>query len=97
MATFKVGQRVRVIKARHAKEIIGMETTITSEGFVDVWGDFGYRTQWSDANGYPGHLAEHLAPLTDPGADAFIERIKKLAREPQPVKETEVHAQGTPK
>jgi hypothetical protein len=32
-----------------------------------------------------------LAPLTDPGADAFIERIKKLKPYDEPVRKTVVH------
>lgn len=34
------------------------------------------------AGHYIGYRAENLAPLTDPQADAFLELIKKLGKEP---------------
>ena len=40
-----------------------------------LWGDHFYASR------------ENLRPLTDPGVDAFMERIKKLGREP--INETE--------
>lgn len=78
MATFKVGQRVRIIGARKGWErIIGRETVIL-EGPIDWFGDIGYKTGVSEELRVPGHHAAHLAPLTDPKADAFLERIRKL-------------------
>jgi hypothetical protein len=50
--------------------------------------DSGYRerAEWTGAYGCEPY---EIAPLTDPGADAFIERIKKLAREPAPLTQPE--------
>lgn len=94
MATFKVGQRVKVVSAYWAHELIGLEGVIAPDwdsppppgwhnvtlgvpnaGGYDSWA----RPGWQFAS-------HHLAPLTDPKADAFIERIKRLANEPQPMK-----------
>lgn len=89
MANFKVGQRVRVVKT-HMHSIpwlIGKEGTIlratTEHG---GWGpaEWAVRvdgTPWD----YMLFLSCHLAPLTDPKADEFIEKLKKLGNEPQPV------------
>lgn len=88
MATFKIGQRVRIIRAANHPQLTGAETRITS-GLFRHFGRWGYRTELTDSIGAPGVREEHLAPLTDPKADEFIERMKKLAREPAPVVERE--------
>ena len=82
MATFRVGQRVRIVGYMSAPWTLGMETTITGEPFQ--WGDDGlcYPNSVADAIDRPGTLSCHLAPLTDPGADAFLARLKKLGSEP---------------
>lgn len=103
MANFKVGQRVRVIEPRsihYGKEgsVMGFSTGpffSNINGGAFMHGPF-YRVR---IDGY-GELTRNgrrlcfpphsLAPLTDPKADAFIESLKKLAREPQPVAPVDV-------
>ena len=84
MATFKVGQRVRVRMQKLGSielygSIVGCEATITSvpakNGKLDC-------TAEVDGNGSWELFFHNLSPLTDPAADQFIERIKKLGREP---------------
>lgn len=96
MATFKVGDRVRVAwlhqHSRPSRVRLGMTGTIvaTDGGLMPS----GWRAEWrvvldqikSDFS-FDGAFffqSAHLAPLTDPKADAFIEGLKKLACEPQP-------------
>ncbi len=84
MATFKVGQRVKIIGPlplgqKHFEDV---ETSITGGPFVSFDGEEAWHTAYSDADHKRGVLAANLAPLTDPKADEFIERIKKLEREP---------------
>lgn len=86
MATFRVGQKVRIIAGIYP-EIIGDE--------VEILGPLEQLAGWPAAHhriSTPPHAPHssmwyaeprHLAPLTDPKADAFIESIKKL----QPLKE----------
>jgi hypothetical protein len=87
MATFKVGQRVKVVSCAPGKEYwLGHETTII--GLPGSVPDYPLRYKLSSAPAWCGHYdyacasADVLAPLTDPGADAFMERIKKLGSEP---------------
>jgi hypothetical protein len=92
MATFKVGQRVKVIRSQgFIPKAVGREATIiaiepnrrcSAAHYIAIDGlpcdsliVIG-ATGWA----YP----DQLAPLTDPRADAFIESLKKLSREPQP-------------
>jgi len=84
MAKFHVGQRVRIIGFNPMSDpIVGVETVITSGPDFDSLGRIGYRTAASDAEGdISGILADQLAPLTDPGAEKFLESIKRLGREP---------------
>jgi hypothetical protein len=96
MATFKVGQRVRIIAPRSPS--CGREATIIGvKRELEVL-DFDAQTilhvpifYYLDIDGYgataPGGrrrgLEPHeITPLTDPKADAFLERVKKLGREP---------------
>jgi len=89
MAKFKVGDRVRISKLTPVcraeyRELLGVETVITF-GPITEHGITGYRTAASDKfrnRGLIGVEEIYLAPLTDPKADAFIERIKKLGKEP---------------
>lgn len=84
MSTFKVGQRVKrvadpdlILPASSTTMPIGREGTVivgSVPGHVCVQPDGG-ANYW---HCYP----ETLAPLTDPSADAFMERLKKLGREP---------------
>ena len=92
MAVFKVGQRVKLIAhpddtGWDRKLYSGRETTITSRRLV-CDGRGYYKTARSDrVGGIAGVWEDHIAPLTDPKADAFVESLKKLAREPQNIPE----------
>jgi hypothetical protein len=82
MATFKVGQRVRIIFVYTLPHCLGKEATIVARHgdifFLDV-DNVGTRR----SSGSPCWVYEHqLAQLTDPKADEFIESLKKLGREP---------------
>lgn len=85
---FKVGQRVRVIA--HAGFTPLDSIVIGKEGVIAAIEGRFYRVHVPDA--IPtyrwGFLASELAPLTDPGADAFMERIKKLKPYEEPVRVT---------
>ena len=94
MSQFKVGQRVRVIGYRFDPNTMGREATIIGPlEFVENPGP-DIRSYWGhcvDIDGYGSRSihgrrlcspVEWLAPLTDPHADAFMERLKKLGREP---------------
>lgn len=80
MATFKVGQRVRII-AGHGLELpcIGQEGTVVGDA-----GPSGLYEVLVDGVALPAEadswlwFANELAPLTDPGADAFLESIRKM-------------------
>jgi hypothetical protein len=92
MATFKVGQRVRVVAA--LSKIRGEQGVIThiSHGPLLTWGDV-----WEEGlrhyvtidgrgplvDGRPrAYFSHEIAPLTDPKADAFLESIRQLAKTP---------------
>ena len=88
MATFKVGQRVRIVRSKFGLSV-GCEATIEAipprcpceipgsdcEVKIDGWPGDGphgtYATPFS-----------WIAPLTDPKAEEFLERIRKMEREP---------------
>ena len=88
MSAFKVGQRVRVVYADACRYCIGLEATITATPganppFPDTYGCI--------VDGAPpalGHLGMYwgdagcFSPINDPSADAFMERLRKLGREP---------------
>lgn len=87
MASFKAGDRVRKIAhhplAGHNFIPLGTEGTIVSAGWPAKW-----NMAW-DGHGELHPCGSHwgaddfqLAPLTDPAADAFLERMKKLGSEP---------------
>src|SRR5690348_13368307 len=89
MATFKVGQRVRIVHDT-TNRFIGMTAIITHARPFGAyeWAILvdGYRSNCEinrAVGGAIGADSDDLAPLTDPRADAFIESIKKLAREPR--------------
>ena len=88
MATFRVGQRVRVradLRTTKTKDMaaLGMETVITGARYTDWLTNRGaYPTALSDSWGEQGIYESALTPLTDPAADAFMERMKKLGKEP---------------
>ncbi len=92
MATYRVGQRVRVVDcepdAFNSHRAIGKEGSIVEVGDFLGWGGlrFAYRVVLDfDPRGVWRFNAKHLAPITDTGADAFIERIKKLKPYDEPV------------
>lgn len=85
MATFRVGQRVRIVNADnpHMQWAVGIETTIT--GLPGT--SFLYPNDYQLALKTPDGLRvsappKDLAPLTDPDAERFVESLKCLAREP---------------
>lgn len=92
MAAFKVGQRVRFVKTDNPAlaDLVGREATIVS---IPAWssGDCSITIDGALGRTYGGFLPSfatlftHIAPLTDPKADEFIERIKKLGNEPMPL------------
>jgi hypothetical protein len=92
MAQFRVNQRVRIVRADHFKRFIGLAATIVRPspisdqfGLGEVW--------WLDVDGHGEATGEachtfqayKLAPLEDPKADEFIERIKKLKPYDEPL------------
>lgn len=89
MATFKVGQRVRKVAMNQRDDWmqvvpIGMEGVITAIG--DPLGDGReYTVNYGSRFDGDGHAAMgwQLAPLTDPGVEAFLESLKRLGREPR--------------
>lgn len=87
MANFRVGQRVRVVA--HQPLGLGDSYHVGKEGFVDSVDPAA--KEYSVAVLLDGQHAplwfrcSELRPLTDPKAEAFVERLKKLAREPAPV------------
>lgn len=94
MATFKVGQRVRVVTPGCCPEAFRKEATILSlpgshpnPGFRDCYGVNvdGLEPPFFAALGRYWGAAYCFEPLTDPKADAFIERIKKLKPYDEPV------------
>lgn len=96
MATFKVGQRARIlfpesVRAYHPEDVMhGCETTVTSEP-LSFCGRIYYRTSAAQSVEIGGIWAEYLHPLIDPKADAFLESVKSWKPEPVapplPVKE----------
>jgi hypothetical protein len=104
MATFKDGQRVRGVATLRPEHMplcgdkrgrLGMLGTVVHIPGVRCIAD--YFVVWDDlkskfTQGAYAMYAYQLAPLDDPKADAFIEGLKKLAREPQPAHEPPVRA-----
>lgn len=89
MATFKVGQRVKLVDGPDMKQKlwVGCEVTVLDLPGWSITYPQHYRitrpaTEISREFLSFGALGSHLSPLTDPGADRFIESIKKLGREP---------------
>ena len=78
MATFKMGQRVKLARCSP-----GFERNIGATGVIAALGITwcnhpGAIVNWDDgAHGYWERLM-YLEPLTDPAADAFVESIKKM-------------------
>lgn len=89
MATFKVGQRVRVIQSVQGLE--GMEAVITAipgvccvhvktECDIHVEG----RPSWVPSGDWGSRLSS-LAPLTDPGEEAWAADAVRKVTKPEPV------------
>ena len=88
MAVFKVGQRVRVI----ASDLPRWSYLIGREGVIEVanvipWEwivriDAPHLEPDPTMRGCFGFHSHELAPLTDPGAESFIAKLKKLGSEP---------------
>lgn len=84
MAQFRIGQKVKVIAAEgiFAAEYIGQEAVIVDR---DVTTTFPWVVILSRAVGGTTEAIfhdRHLAPLTDPKAEEFLARLKKLGTEP---------------
>ena len=100
MATFKVGQRVKIVSlagwdpGETGGPPLGAEGIVVEvdcgcwryivdmPGYLHQPTDMEQQTHW----GFDG---PELAPLTDPGADAFLERIRKLKPYDEPKVEHE--------
>lgn len=99
MATFKVGQRVKYVSGILPHVPVGTEGTIlgfSALGPVDV--DFTPVIAAPLRGTTIAHVfSTSIVPLTDPKADAFIERVKSWKPEPAPVAlpERETHARVT--
>jgi hypothetical protein len=95
MATFKVGQRVRVIKPENAywNHLLGSEGTVLGPGQVKLGRayEYGVRVDCGVETGDFNFFSWELAPLTDPdsAADQWaaskLDQLKKLVREPMPL------------
>ena len=88
MATFKVGQRVRLISQDPSSiarwgNYIGQEAIVVATSHPHFSWALGI--QFLSEQQLWAAMPRHLAPLTDPKADEFIEGLKKLAREPAPL------------
>jgi hypothetical protein len=80
MATFKVGQRVRLIRQNPASiarwgNVIGREATV-----VEVPGWKADCRVLVDGDPVPFNSQfDHLAPLTDPGCESFLQAMRDYA------------------
>lgn len=91
MSDLRIGQRCRLVNVKDARNpewrgCEGDEVTILGlPGSCLLWPDqYEVTMPAHHPGGRSGYFArrEVLRPLTDPGADAFMERIKRLGREP---------------
>ena len=83
MATFKVGQRVKYVSGI-LRVPVGTEGTVRGPCWMFA-GDYrvlfdGYPSSHQSATW--GGNGIFYCPLTDPAADAFLARMKKLGKEP---------------
>lgn len=93
MSDLRIGQRCRLV---NMKDVPNKNWHGCEGDEVVILGLPGVSKKWPEQYqvSMPQHIAspnhkykylvrrENLRPLTDPGADAFMERIKKLGREP---------------
>lgn len=93
MATFKVGQRVRIIglfPATETRTLLGKEGTIVTT-YISRIGTHGWAVSvdgMHNPNMEGGRfffINSQLAPLTDPGFDAFMQSVLKPVNLDQPV------------
>lgn len=93
MSDLRIGQRCRLVNMKDApnpawRGCEGDEVTILGLPGCEPLAPDQYeisppqRHPFPDPNAHYFTIRERLRPLTDPGADAFLERIKKLGREP---------------
>ena len=92
MATFRIGQRVRIIGARFCPEYIGKEATIVgpleSRMIIDGSLQDVYRLDVDGIGerhlqGVIGFPPAYLAPLTGPWATNKVEELKLLLTKPK--------------
>ena len=91
MATFKVGQRVKLILPEWGEMVYGDQGVIFGP---DIYYDYVVIYDRNPGNPHYNNAA-HLAPLTDPKADEFIARMRnpmplravRYVEPPLPVKE----------
>lgn len=81
MTTFRVGQRVKRARPYMASVPAGETGTVTACGALGV----GVRWDSYLDPTFRFYAPETLEPLIDPKADAFIESLRKLGREPAPL------------
>lgn len=88
MATFKAGDRVKRVKKFSSSSFgeIGWTATVVTPWESNPEAQ-GMAVLYDNGTLVRGCEPQHFAPLTDPLAEQFIERIKKLEplREPQTV------------
>lgn len=89
MSDLRIGQRCRLVNVHPVwRECEGDEVTILGLPGCNHNHPRGYEitrpAHFPSSEHRDGFYAsrENLRPLTDPGADAFMERIRKLGREP---------------
>ena len=82
MATFKAGQRVRIVRSfGHHPKAVGCEAIIigpreSCDGYyVDI-------LNYPPPSGCYWAKSESLEPLTDPGFDAFMEKVMNPINDP---------------
>jgi hypothetical protein len=92
MATFKVGQRVRIVCSLHVLD--GQEATVSGvvsgrrlrykTGLMEGPFPVMYRLRVGDLTNFPdgrfiAALPSELAPLTDPGCESFLQAMRDYA------------------
>jgi hypothetical protein len=83
MATFKVGQRVRIVaqgddSQRLWGRVIGREGVVVLLVHPRYHDKLAVRID-GDAHEYWGFRASSLAPLTDPGCESFLQAMRDYA------------------
>ena len=82
MATYRVGQRVKRIRSSAYGVPVGAEgTVIAYPGGKNDKVEYSVDIAWDNPT-YEriGVWVDTIAPLTDPGADEFIENMERFAR-----------------